>query len=340
MTEFSQQPLWIVTGAAGFVGNNLVRILLERGERVRANDLPAIRPESLQNLDCEYVPADITDEQQTRELFRHDEDTPVIVVHLAAIISILGSGSPELRRTNVLGTKSVINACRSERVARLVYVSTVHTIPEPTQPRVVMELDRAEDFNPNNVVGEYAKTKTEATAAVLEATDLWRVVVHPSGIIGPGAFSGNHLSRMISDVASGRMKVLVNGGYDFVDVRDVCLGIIASAEQGENGRCYLLSGEYRSVKSLVNSVASSTGQRQRFRTLPNWFAKLVAYPAELYYQVRNLTPLFTRYSLYTLESQARFSNARARRELGYSSRPLDETIRDTVNWLKTRGEVT
>lgn len=132
---------------------------------------------------------------------------------------------------NVNGTKNVIALCREFGVRRLVYVSSVHAIPDTDSMSVLKEI---KEFSPEKVVGGYARTKAEATQAVLSAVQggLDAVIVHPSGIIGPYDRSGNHLVQLVNDYLSGRIPVCVKGGYDLVDVRDVAYGCLMAAEKG------------------------------------------------------------------------------------------------------------
>ncbi|HPU14312.1 MAG TPA: NAD-dependent epimerase/dehydratase family protein [Aeromicrobium sp.] len=325
--------LWVVTGAEGFLGNNLVRELLARGERVRALTHAVGPHESLTGLACEVQQADVTDESALVRAFTAEPGGQVIVVHCAGIVSIRNKVSVEVKRVNVGGTQNVITACEQADTTRLVYVSSVHALKEPNPSATITEADSAADFDPAAVIGEYAKTKTEATALVLAATGLDRVVVHPSGLIGPHDYGDSHLTRLIRDAANGNLTAVVGGGYDFVDARDVANGIIAAAHAAPTGRTYLLTGHYAKVEDLVEMVAKLTGRKRRFNVLPLWFARLSAPMAELFYRIRGTRPLYTRYSLHTLTAPADFSHARASAELGYLPRPLDETLADTVAWL-------
>lgn len=144
---------------------------------------------------------------------------------------------------------------------------------------------------------------------------------------------------MIIDTASGRLRAGVKGGYDFVDVRDVVTGIISACLHGQAGECYILSGHYISVAELFQMIAKATEQRPVKTFLPLWLAKLTAPLSEMYYNFKKQPPLYTKYSLYTLESNASFSHAKADRELGYSSRPPQTTISDTVKWLEQAGRI-
>lgn len=326
--------LWIITGAAGFLGNTLVRELLARGERVRAL-VHGTKPQpSLAGLECEMLPVDVTDPEALVAALRVPRGSRAIVVHCAGIVSIAGHVTQAVRRVNVDGTRNVVEACGRAEVSRLVYISSVHAIAEPVPPRTITESDDPSEFDPAAVVGEYAKTKAEATAIVLSAEHLDRVVVHPSGMIGPHDFADSHLTRLIRDAASGQLTAVVPGGYDFVDTRDVASGTIAAALQAPRGRTYLLTGHYCEATDVVQQVAALSGQPRRFRVLPFWFARVAAPFAELYYRIRGTKPLYTSYSLHTLRAPADFSHARATAELGYEPRELSETLADTVAWLK------
>ena len=330
-------PLWIVTGASGFLGNTLVRALLEQQQRVRACIAGADLPAALVGLDCEKTRVNITDPASVAAAFARDPATPAFVVHCAGIVSLAEKASPLLQRVTVAGTANVIAACRSPGVDRLAYISSVHAIPEPNPPGTIVEIDDPARFDPDLVVGPYARTKARATALVLEATDLWRVVIHPSGLIGPYDFGDTHMTRMVRDAASGKLAAVVDGGYDFVDVRDVAAGIICAVTHGTRGRCYILSGGYFRVAELVREVCLLTGRRPPIK-VPLWLAKACAPAAGLSALRRHVAPLFTGYSLRTLTSPSDFSHQRATTELGYGTRPMSRTLADSVAWLQARTE--
>ena len=197
-------------------------------------------------------------------------------------------------------------------------------------------------FNKDDVTGEYAKSKAEAAEYVLNAVKekgLDAVVLHPSGIIGPGDFGRSHLTQMITDYANGRLSACVRGGYDFVDVRDVADGVISACEKGKSGECYILSNKYISVKELLDDISVAANVKKIKTVLPMWFAKVTAPLSEMYYKILKQPPLYTKYSLYTLTANANFSNEKAKRELGFSTRNIMDTLRDTVSWLREKGRI-
>lgn len=300
---------------------------------MRACVVEADRPDSLAGLGCEVVHIDVTDPASVTEAFTRPDGARAFVVHCAGMVSIAGRASPMLERVNVGGTANVIAACRSTGVERLAYISSVHAIPEPDPATTVVETDDPRDFDPRLVVGHYARSKAEATALVLEADDLWRVVIHPSGMIGPNDFGDTHMTRMVRDAVDGRLPAIVDGGYNFADVRDVSEGIIAAITKGRSGFCYILSGTTFRVTDLVRDVCRIVGRRVPVK-IPMWLARTVAPAAEFFAKLREVAPLYTSYSLRTLLMPSDFSHQRATTELGYRPRPMAETLSDTIGWLR------
>ncbi len=333
------KQIYIVTGANGFLGNNLVRALTQNPDnQVRALVSSLDRSDALQELNCEIFAGDVTRPDTLKNIFNVPADAKVYVIHCAAVVYIKSKPNPAVYQVNVLGTKHIVEKTL-EIGAKLVYVNSVHAIPEKPNGEVMTEIT---DFDPKKVEGEYAKSKAAAAAYVLDAVKnrgLDACIVHPSGIIGPYDFRISHLTQLIMDVADGRLKAGVKGGYDFVDVRDVVAGILSACANGKAGECYILSGHYITVAELFQMIAKATGQKPITTFLPLWLAKATAPLSEIYYSLKKQPPLYTKYSLYTLESNANFSHAKANRELGYSSRPPQETITDTVNWLKSAGKI-
>lgn len=324
------RKLFIITGAAGHLGSTIIR-LLSRGDvdirgLILPNEQPAPRPNTT------YIPGDVRQVESLRPLFADLEAyDAVYVLHTAGIISIAQEVSPQLYDVNVTGTKNVLALCRDYPVSRLLYVSSVHAIPEGDRNTVLQEVRH---FSPDDVIGGYAKTKAEATQAVLDAAaeGLDAVVVHPSGILGPYDRSGNHLVQMVSDYVQGRLPACVNGGYDFVDVRDVAKGCLVALERGRAGECYILSNRHYTVKDVLKMVREVHGGR-RLPVLPIWMARAAAPVLGWQAKLRKKRPLYTKYSLHTLESNDKFSHDKATAELGYRPRDLFQTIQDTVAWV-------
>lgn len=334
------KKIFIITGANGFLGNNIVRQLAkDKDNEVRALVLPNDKINSLDGLDCKIYKGDVTKKDSLNEIFEFKEiNCEVYVIHCAAIVYIKSKYNPKVYEVNVNGTKNIIEKVLEKNI-KLVYVSSVHAITEKPNNEIITEI---KDFDSNKVNGYYAKTKAEIAKYVLEMVDnngLNACIVHPSGIIGPYDFGNSHLTQLIIDFINGRLKACVRGGYDFVDVRDVANGIINACYQGKKGECYILSNRYVEVKELLDIVSEVKNIKKIKSILPMWLAKLTAPLSEIYYSMLKQPPLYTKYSLYTLTSNSNFSNEKAKKELGYKNRDLKETIEDTVKWLKEEKKI-
>lgn len=334
------QKIYIVTGANGFLGNNIVRQLIKKEPEaeIRALVSSLDRANALKDLKCQIFAGDITKPESLAKIFEVSKSAKVYVIHCAALVYIKSQPNPQVYQVNVNGTRNIV-AKTLEIDGKLVCVNSVHAIPELPNHAEMSEVNH---FNPAKVEGEYAKSKAEAAQYVLDAVKnrgLDACIVHPSGIIGPYDFKTTHLTQLLVDTAKGRLKAGVHGGYDFVDVRDVADGIISACDKGKPGETYILSGRYISVADLFKMISHATGRKEITTFLPMWLAKFTAPLSELYYNLRKQPPLYTKYSLYTLESNSNFSHAKADRELGYAVRPAQETIDDTIKWLREAGKI-
>ncbi len=320
---------YIVTGAAGHLGSAIMRRLKEDGVKVRALLSPSGRPTVTGERIC-CINGSVCDPETLEPLFEGDDE--FVVIHAAGVVSIAEKIPTALRLVNVEGTRNMLNMCAGRRVAKFVYVSSVHAIPEVKKGGVIGE---TASFLPEAVRGGYAKTKAEASGLVLKAAEdgLDAVVVHPSGIIGPYDMGRNHIIQLVRDYMDGKIPAAVRGGYDFVDVRDAAWGCLAAAENGRRGQCYILSGHYLTIDELLKLVSRYSGAKT-VPALPLWAAGMAAPFIEAAAVAHGTRPLYTRYSLYTLGSNAVFSHEKATRELGYAPRSAERTVRDMVKWIE------
>ena len=328
--------LYLVTGAAGHLGSTIVRKLVETGKSVRALVLPGEK--NIPDGNIEVCFGDVCDIDSIKSFFQNSDNKKLIVIHCAGIVSIASKYQQKVFDVNVIGTKNIVNLCEKYKVEKLVYVSSVHAIPEKPKGEAITEIN---NFNPNEVIGFYAKTKSEATSIVLAAAQvgLNANVVHPSGITGPFDSGRGHLTVLAIDYYKRRLASGINGGYDFVDVRDVADGVIACCEKGKLGECYILSNQFYTMKEILFMFHEITGIKEIKRILPLWFIKLTAPLAETYYKILRQPPLFTTYSIYTLNTNAVFNNEKAKQELGFKTRNIKETLTDTINWLKEQHRI-
>jgi dihydroflavonol-4-reductase len=318
-----------VTGAAGHVGANLVRALLERGVAVRA--LVRRDRRALDGLDLEVAQADLGDPSSLERGFAGVER----VFHLAARISIVAGDEAEVRRTNVDGTRAVVEACRRAGVARLIHFSSIHALSsDPTDRPIDEERPLAGDE-----ALPYDRSKADAERLVREAAraGLDAIVLNPTAVLGPLDYGPSAMGQVLLDLYHGRLPALVEGGFDWVDVRDVIAGAITAADRAPAGARYLLSGERRSVRELAEIAARLTGRPRPRLVSPMWLARVGAPFATAAARLRGSRPLFTSASLHALRNHVLVSSARAARELGYRCRPLEQTLEAAYAWFRDRG---
>ena len=325
----------LVTGAAGHLGNVLVRELLAAGKRVRALVLPGEDRTSLAGLEVEIVEGNILDEASLESAFASVET----VFHLAALVSIEEGKENLLYRVNVEGTKNVIRAARQAGVRRLVYTSSIHAIERPPDG---VWINEELPFDVNNPAGAYDRTKAEASLAVLQAVQegLDAVIVCPTGVIGPHDYRRSEMGEMVLSWMRRQISFIIEGHFDFVDVRDVARGHILAAEKGRSGQVYLLGGERVAIDGMRMLVQKAAGFMSPAIKIPISLALFVCHFTALYYKLAHRRPRLTRYSIETLISNSFISSEKAARELGYRARSLSESVADTVRWwLENRGQV-
>jgi dihydroflavonol-4-reductase len=324
----------LVTGAAGHLGTALVRELMGRGEKVRVFVLPDEELSSLNGIPLEVAKGNILDKEALRAAME-GIDT---VYHLAGIISIMPGRNPGMRQVNVVGTSNVARVSREAGVRRMVYVSSIHALSRPPKGTSITE---GVPFDPHNAAGEYDQTKAEASLAVLAEVrkGLDAMIICPTGIIGPYHYrGGSPMSSQMRKWIKPGWHLTINGHFDFVDVRDVARGMILAAERGRKGETYILRGERISVAQLLKMVREVTGKTGVDLLVPFGLAMFGASFATIHSRLWKTRVKFTRYALETLASNSEICGEKAKRELGYSPRPMRETVADTVRWLAQNPE--
>ena len=324
----------LITGATGHLGNVLARELVSRGERVRALLLPNDIHCPLDGLDVECVEGDVLDPESLENAMEH-VDT---VYHLAGIISILPGANTVMQRVNVEGVRNVATAALNAGVQRFIHVSSVHAFQRMPEGTIV---DETAPLAVENAAGTYDMTKAQGTQAVLESfrQGLNAVIACPSAIIGPYDFRGSLLGSTLFRFAKQRFQFLVPGAYDFVDVRDVAHGLTLARDNGRAGEIYILSGTYATLQEAKATVQRAANVCSGHLVLPWRIATACAGAAQHIYRLAHLKPQFTPYALRTLRENARFSSEKARRELGFQTRPLLETTRDLLTWRQSLSPV-
>ena len=326
---------YLVTGASGFLGRALLVELQKKEAQICALILENDPLERELPQPISVVYGDICDDASLDRFFS-GADSTTCVIHCAGIVSVASHPGEKIYAVNVGGTNNILRHCEKKKVGKLVYVSSVHAIP--VKPKGV-EITEDAVFSPDLVRGDYAKSKAIATKLVLEAVNrgLNASVVFPSGIIGPGDIGTGSVTNMLLSFLTGKLPLAVKGGYDFVDVRDVAAGIVSCAEKGKAGRGYILSGQYATVRDILEAAKETLQIKRTVSFLPIACAKIIA-PIYEKRSLKNKQPLFfTPYAVSVLDSNSRFCREAAAAAFGYAPRSLKSSVRDTVLWLKNRG---
>ena len=254
----------------------------------------------------------------------------------AAIISIVGDQGGLVTRTNVEGPRNVVNACLTTGVRKLVHFSSIHAF-EQRPHDVTLDETRANVEGPKHPAYDRSKAGGEAEIRAGIARGLDAVIVNPTAVLGPYDFKLSRMGTVVLMLAKRQLPSLVGGGFDWVDVRDVAAGAIAAAEKGRTGEKYLLSGRWASVKELAKVVQEVTGVKPPAFTSPMWLAKVGAPFMGLWAKATGTQPLYTHEALHALVSNRDIRHDKAAAELGYTARPLVDTVRDSVAWFRSAG---
>jgi dihydroflavonol-4-reductase len=255
---------------------------------------------------------------------------------MAARISLLPGDYDALYRVNVLGTRNVLRAARRAGVRRLVHASTIETLLLPNAPSPI---DEGLPISPELIPGEYGRSKALSEVEVMRAAEdgLEAVIVNPTGVIGPRDFKPSFFGHFLTILARGLMPVLVPGGFDLVDVRDVARGCRAAMARGRSSQRYLLAGDYMTVEEIASAVEAAGGATRPRITVPLWLAELAAHFTPAFYRLTGLRPLFTQTALGLLSDGRRISSAKAREELGYAPTDPRSGLQEAIDWFRRAG---
>jgi dihydroflavonol-4-reductase len=349
----------VVTGAAGHLGATLVRELQARGQEVRA--LVHRDRRALHGLDVQIVSGDVTDEDSLQCAFAGAD----IVYHTAAYISISAGEQQRLREVNVLGTRNVVEACLRCGVRRLVHVSSIEVLegePLSTPVDESRPLIQSGTYAREKVSGDlgtavpkgllswtkhcglqrdsssYAHSKAAGERQVRQgmARGLDVVILYPSAIIGPNDYRQGFPNAGLLAICEGRLWALVEGGFNWVDVRDVAEGVLQAGEHAPAGAKFILSGHWASLHDLAELAREITGAPVPRLVFPMWLARIGAPFVAAACRLAGRRPLYTSAALQPLEGNGEISHACAARELGYQPRPLRETVVDTLQWFENK----
>lgn len=315
-----------VTGATGFIGGHVVSMLRERGDGVVALVRSPERASGLAVQGAELVEGDLSDRARIAAAM-HGCDA---VIHGAAIyeVGVPASRHAAMREANVAGTENVLGAALDTGIGRAVYISTIAAFGNTRGETV----DESYEHPGSDFTSYYEETKYEAhqLAKRMISDGLPCVIVQPGGVYGPGDHSA--LGKQISDFCRGRLPLVpfADLGLNMVHVEDVAAGVLAALDRGDPGESYVLGGEITTMRGLLDTTAEVAGRRPPRGNLPTALIKAIAplgpVVGRLMGQPPNMRELVSSSDGVTFWA----SSEKAERELGYTPRPLERGLRETL----------
>jgi dihydroflavonol-4-reductase len=322
----------LVTGATGFVGAAVARALSSAGWQVRVLVRGGSDRSNLQSLAVEVVEGDLADLKSLERALEGCEG----LFHVAADYRLGARDPGQLYRTNVEGTRHILNAARTAGVPRIVYTSSVATIgipPDgsPGEERTPVALD--------NMIGHYKRSKYLAEEVARDAARAGMpvVIVNPSTPVGPGDIKPTPTGQLVLDAARGRMPAYVDTGLNIVHVDDVAAGHLLAFERGRPGERYILGGEDMTLETILGQIARLVGRGPPRVRLPYAAVLPVAYIAEAFARVTGRSGRVTLEGVRMSRKRMFFSSGKAVSELGYRWRPPLEAFEDALRWFRERG---
>jgi len=327
-------PIDLVTGGSGFIGRHVVTALQARGARVRILDFAP--PDDLA-ADIEFVSGSILDPQCVAAAMtdvRH-------VYHLAGIAKLWSRDRSDFERINAGGTATVLRAAASHRVGRVVHCST-EAVLLPKRRGAAALLDESVSPAVADMPGPYTRSKLMAEHSVLTAVQdgLNALIVNPTVPIGPGDRNLTPPAAMLVMFLNGNSPAYLDCVLNLVDVRDVAAGMVLAAERGRSGERYILGGENIALRDLLTLLERISGRPMPNRAVPGWLALASAAVTEWAADVLTTRPpAATREGVRLALRSAPFDSRKARSELDYAPRPLQDVLRDAVTWLTSAGTI-
>ncbi|MEG2618253.1 MAG: NAD-dependent epimerase/dehydratase family protein [Bacilli bacterium] len=324
------KKIFVITGASGLVGTNLIYSLLKTN-----NDFSIIAIENRCKIDIEdkkllIKKGNINDIDSLDDIFNIKEKCEKICIHAAGYITTKLNDYDEAYKINVLGTRNVIDMCKKYNFKKLIYVSSTDVFSGKSGDII----DESYSINKKDLYSPYAISKAIATNEVLAVKGTLKTIcVFPTAIIGPNDKHYGNFSTLIKSYLNDGFPAIIDGGYDLVDVRDVVEAIIKISYLSKCSNKYILSNKYFTLKELMNLLSQLTKKKEINKTIPYFIIKPLMPLANLYYKLTKQKPLFTSYSLKVVRRNIKFSHEKSTRELEYRPRSIANTIESTIKWI-------
>ena len=327
---------YLVSGGEGALGKTVISMLLQRGEKVRIlmSELSDTRIYR-NNPNIEICYGISTDKDSMIEFFDLEDPRSAILFHTDEYVSLSDSTNLTMRRVNVIGAENIVDMCLKRKVGKLVYLSSAYALnPEVKGEDLTIHFDR------NKVDGEYAKSKAEAAAYVMEKVSLNRlnaVMVLPTFIIGPGYSEDYEINKVLNSYLNNGTIPPKQGGRAFVDVRDVANAMLTLADKGEPGAGYIVSGDYKTSGEFFKDVNEIQGNDAPVKTASKLvMSKSLAKLVDFYYKITHKENPKEAYTLFSDNPDARFED-NSKGVLPELTISFKDSLKDTIEGAQHGG---
>lgn len=324
----------LVTGASGFLGSHVARLLVERGERVRVLLRRASNVGLLEGLALERVTGDLRDSASLESAVAGVST----VYHVAADYRLWARDQREIYESNVRGTRNLLEAAQRAKVDRFIYTSTVGTV---AVPRDGMLPDESIITSLGEMIGAYKRSKwlAEQEARRAAAAGMPVVIVNPTTPVGPADAKPTPTGRIIVDFLNGRMPAYVDTGLNFVPVEDAAAGHLLAAERGRIGERYILGGDNLTLKQALGILSEVSGLPAPRVRVPHVLALGAAYADAAFSRLVGREPQIPLDGVRMARHSMFVNTQKARAELGFQPGSLAEAFERAVRWYEAKGYV-
>ena len=324
-----------VTGATGFLGSHVARVLCEQGAKLRLLVRATSNLKNLQGLPAETVTGDLRDPGSLGKAMAGCDT----VFHVAADYRLWVRDPQEMYRSNVDGTRALLEAARRINVRRLVYTSSVATIGFRTNGSLA---DEDSAVSVSDMIGHYKRSKFMAEQVALEAgrSGMHLVTVNPTTPVGEGDVKPTPTGRIVLDFLKRKFPAYVETGLNLVDVRECARGHLVALERGQPGHRYILGGENLTLKQILDKLADITGLPSPKVKLPYIFAFATGVIDEtITGRMLNKEPRATIDAVRMGKKMMFATSAKAERELGWTTVPVNDALCRAVEWFRANAYV-
>ncbi len=321
-----------LTGACGHIGISIMEELQKRGHTVKAlafNDTSYLDKKGI-----EYVKGHVNERADMENLLNGCD----ALIHSAAVISINGDKGGIVRKVNVEGVRNVMQTALDKKLQRVVHISSIHAYN--ALPKAEL-LDENRNYVDSTAFA-YDQSKRDGQLIVKEMVSkgLPAIILNPTSVTGAPENKLSYQGKAILDIYLGKIPAIFNGGFDWVDVRDVSSSVCNALTMGRIGENYLLSGKYYSMRDIINIISEVKGEKIKIPTIPAWTARAGLPFVKIQSKITGKEPLYTNESIEVLiNGNQKVSHQKAKSELDHNPREFKETVRDLIQWFKENGYI-